>query len=82
MAPLFMQKIRKKFKLGDKVKVSKDGGWRQDFLGTIDSVPENAMTRQGQEYAYMVKFDEPQDDLSEDGPYIASQILSKFLTKI
>ena len=82
MAPLFMKRIRKNFKLGDKVKVSKEGGWQQDFLGSIDSLRENIETQQGEELAYMVKFDEPQHDLSDNGPYASSQILTRYLTKI
>ncbi len=68
--------------MGDRVKVSAEGGWRKDFLGVIGSEPKPEQTLQGLDLIYLVSFDTPQHDLSEDGPYVAAEILSCYLTRL
>lgn len=68
--------------MNDRVKVSSEGGWRENFFGKIISEPQSIQTRQGEDFFYWVEFDVPQHDLSEDGPYSMAQILSKYLDKI
>jgi len=67
--------------IGAVVEVSAEGGWRTDCQGKVKCGPEPVETRQGVDYFYWVEFDEPQHDLSDDGPYEAAQILSRYLTK-
>ena len=76
------QELRKSFRIGDRVKVSLAGGWRKDFFGEIICGPESVQTLQGEDYFYWVDFDAPQHDLSEDGPYVKAQILSRYLEKV
>ncbi len=74
--------MRQDFAIGTRVMVSAiSGGWRDDCLGVISSAPESIQTVQGVDYSYWVKFDTPQHDLSNDGPYYKAQILSRCLTK-
>ena len=64
------------FSLGDRVVVSgRCAGWRYDASGVICSGPEPVQIVQGEDYWYMVTFDTPQHDLSDDGPYYKAQIL-------
>ncbi len=55
-------------------------GWRTNFNGTICGEAESVQTVQGEDYWYLVEFDTPQHDLSNDGPYYKAQILSRCLT--
>jgi hypothetical protein len=55
------------------------GGWRNDSHGVIVAAPEPVQTVQGEDYFYLVQFDSPQHDLSDDGPYSTAQILSRCL---
>ncbi|MGH1487723.1 MAG: hypothetical protein ACRBCI_16045 [Cellvibrionaceae bacterium] len=71
--------MRKNLIKGAKVKVSSKGGWAQDSTAAITSDPESVNTRQGEDYFYWVKFETPQHDLSNDGPYESAQILSRYL---
>lgn len=76
------KKQKRSFDIGDRVEVSKEGGWKNNFTAQVTGGPDSIRTRQGEDYYYWVEFDEPQDDLSEDGPYESAQILSRYLTKI
>ncbi|NYE29683.1 hypothetical protein HDE78_002649 [Rhodanobacter sp. K2T2] len=81
-APYSPYAMRQDFAIGTRVMVSAiGGGWRDDCLGVISSAPESIQTLQGVDYSYWVKFDTPQHDLSNDGPYYKAQILSRCLTK-
>lgn len=84
---VFMRKRRrapgsKKLRVGDRVRVSADAGWRQDAFGVVQYERGLIRTRQGIDQFYFVRFDTPQDDLSEDGPYLGGEILSRHLTKL
>ncbi|WP_410210958.1 hypothetical protein [Aquirhabdus sp.] len=72
--------LKQKFQSGDKVLVSARAGWSSDSVGTINGLPELVETLQGEDFYYWVKFDEPQHDLSVDGPYDTAQILSRSLS--
>ena len=73
--------MKQDFSMGTRVLVSAVcGGWRNDCLAVISSTPESIQTVQGEDYSYWVKFDTPQHDLSNDGPYYKAQILSRCLT--
>ena len=52
-----MKEIRRKFRINEKVIVSSEGGWKNDFTGTITDGPESVETRQGEDYYYWVDFD-------------------------
>jgi hypothetical protein len=68
------------FALGARVMVAATcAGWRQDCLGVVVSTAEKVETVQGEEHLYWVKFDTPQHDLSDDGPYDRAQVLSRCL---
>lgn len=71
----------KKLSTGESVIVSSKGGWANDFKGTVEGEPETIETKQGEELAYWVKFNEPQHDISDDGPYRKAQILTRYLSK-
>ena len=78
-APQVAVIMHKDFQVGARVRVSAEDGWRQDFTGRVVSGPESINTRQGEDYWYIVRFDTPQDDLSDDGPYFMAQILSRYI---
>jgi hypothetical protein len=62
--------------IGTRVLISaRCAGWRNDVHGVICGGPEPVETMQGPDYFYWVKFDSPQHDLSDDGPYDKAQIL-------
>jgi hypothetical protein len=72
---------------GTRVTVIQDsiwrGPWRQEFRGTVDSMgaPEavsHPKARPG-ELAYWVKFDEPQYDADDMGPYRKASIWARYL---
>jgi len=68
------------FEPGSRVRVSATcAGWRTDFNGTICGGAESVWTVQGEDYWYLVEFDTPQHDLSDDGPYYKAQILGRCL---
>jgi hypothetical protein len=73
--------LKRLFRVGERVWVRAAGGWRKDFPGVIASLPEPVQTRQGEDFFYCVDFEAPQDDLSEDGPYVRAQILSRYLDR-
>jgi hypothetical protein len=60
-----------------------DGPWKREFTGTIDSLgtpePVQHPLAQVGETNYWVRFDEPQFDSSDDGPYRKAQIWSRYL---
>ena len=73
--------------VGTRVRVIKDeacdGPWREVFTGTIDDTitPQHVahpMVHPG-ELEYSVRFDEPQMDCSEDGPYRKAVIWARYL---
>jgi hypothetical protein len=75
---------------GARVRVIKDpnwnGPWRQEFDGTINDLqpPElvkHPMANSG-EYAYFVKFDEPQMDHTNLGPYSIAQVWDRYRVPI
>jgi hypothetical protein len=69
------------------------GPWRQEFLGTIvgskvpfgvvdlatSTHPNVADADRGPMRQFFVRFDEPQDDNSDDGPYSHAVIWEKYL---
>jgi len=60
-----------------------DGPWREVFTGTIDDTitPQlvtHPMAHVG-EFEYSVRFDEPQMDSSEDGPYRKAVIWARYI---
>lgn len=71
--------------LGTRVRVIKaedwDGPWRQVFTGTIDETISPQLLGEGRpgELEYSVRFDEPQMDWSEDGPYRKAVIWARYL---
>lgn len=73
-------RLKRRLEIGCKVEVSAEGGWAKNCVATVESGPESVETRQGEDYFYWVVFDEPQHDLSDDGPYESAQILSRYLT--
>lgn len=73
---------------GTRVRVRRDptygpGPWPAEPLGTItDAFEPHAVgvsTTAGNEWTYMILFDEPQRDVDGDGPYRASQVLARYL---
>jgi hypothetical protein len=71
---------------GTRVRVIKsqewDGPWRQVFTATIDeTISPRLVGPPGHpgELEYSVRFDEPQMDWSEDGPYRKAVIWSRYL---
>lgn len=79
---IFTPGMRKHFESGERVSVSAKGGWSSDFHGVISGGPDSVNTRQGEDFFYWVRFDTPQHDLSEDGPYEEAHILSRYLTYV
>ncbi|MGH1375180.1 MAG: hypothetical protein ACRBCK_02430 [Alphaproteobacteria bacterium] len=67
------------FQIGDKVIVSKDGGWKNDCSGVICSAPEPIDTLKGPENFYWVRFDQPEQDVNGDDEYIKAQVLSCYI---
>jgi len=74
-----VMRMDKIFNDGQKVTVLKVGGWKNDFSGVVCGSPETIETVDGDEFCYFIKFDEPQHDLSNDGPYKKAQILDRFI---
>lgn len=64
-----------------RVQVLPEDGWPGSPTGTIVYGPTQKMTlRNGsQDWFYCVKFEEPTQDTSPDGPYTAAEILSQYL---
>jgi hypothetical protein len=70
------------FAIGARVWVSAScAGWRSDSLGTVVDMPEAVQTVRGEDHFYWVRFDSPQHDLSDDGPYDRAQVLGCCLTR-
>ena len=79
--PYIPFQMRQVLTMGARVLVSATcGGWRNDSRGVISSAPDSVQTVQGEDYFYLVLFDTPQHDLSNDGPYYKAQVLSRCLT--
>ncbi|MEZ0223357.1 MAG: hypothetical protein ACAH83_02300 [Alphaproteobacteria bacterium] len=74
-----MISLQKKFVIGDRVIVNKEGGWKRNCLGTICGGPEDVKILQGSEYYYWVKFDEPEQDINGPHEYSKAQILSQYI---
>jgi hypothetical protein len=75
---------------GARVRVTKDdswdGPWRQAFTGTVDEtvtprLVENRLARPG-ELEYSVRFDEPQNDVTDLGSYRKAVIWARYLERI
>jgi hypothetical protein len=67
------------FEAGDRVRIQGDPfGFEDGTMGTIaSSTPHIFVRDDGRRlFSYLVKFDEPQDDGSGDGPYSAASILA------
>lgn len=75
-------RLKQEFSSGARVVVSAAGGWKRDALGTVKGPPEVTETVQGEGFTYWIEFDEPQHDLSDDGPYGKAQVLSLYLRPI
>jgi len=71
----------KYFKLGTRVVVSSEGGWKNDFSGTICSEAEPVETLQGNENFFWVEFEEPQEDINGSEKYTRAQILSCYINE-
>jgi hypothetical protein len=58
-----------------------DGPWQRVFTGTIDQTisPQPVGEDRPGELEYSVRFDEPQMDWSEDGPYRNAVIWARYL---
>jgi hypothetical protein len=67
------------FKVKDRVVVRSTGGWRADFVGTVETLAEPAGTVGHDDHTYFIRFDYPQFDLDGDGPYRGAQILGRHL---
>ena len=83
MFHIFKKKVGKKFNVGDKVIISKDGGWKENYTGTISGkvgISGLQETRLGLMYMYWIEFDNDAYDTDEDGPYYKAQILSMYLS--
>ena len=83
MFSIFKRKQGEKFKIGDKVTVSKSGGWKENYSGTVSGLAgENGLqkTRQGLVYMYWIDFDGDAYDIDGDGPYYKSEVLSIYLS--
>ena len=80
-------------KIGSRIKISENYHWAKNAIGTISEPPEiivelsdnwkdNVRTIQslkGILHFYWIKFDEPQIDSADDGPYHEAEIDSAFL---
>jgi len=71
--------LKQEFSPNTRVIVASAGGWRKDAPGTIKGAPEITQIIQGEAFTYWIEFDEPQHDLSDDGPYRKAQVLSLYL---
>ncbi len=71
--------MMKEFKLGDRVRISFEGGWKNSFPGIVCGGPDPVQTVKGPEYFYWVQFDEPQEDNNGPDKYDKAQILSCYL---
>jgi hypothetical protein len=71
------------FKVGARVRVPAEAGWRQSFTGTIaDRAPRPITTTAGEDLFYWVEFDEGQYDGDGDGPYSDGEVLGSYLAAI
>jgi len=68
-----------KFAVGDRVLVSRHGGWKRNCLGTVVAGPEQTETRLGPDSLYWIEFDRPEEDMSGGHGYTNAQILSSYL---
>ncbi|GAA0905825.1 hypothetical protein Vau01_121760 [Virgisporangium aurantiacum] len=72
---------------GARVRVVKDpdwdGPWRREFLGVVGDLAAPELVRHYQarpdELMYWVRFDEPEFDHTDDGPYRKAQIWGRYL---
>ncbi len=83
----------KLFSAGTRVTISEEHGWAKGAEGTITEPPSVVrkragnwrglsrclQTSKGAEINYWVYFDQPQDDIEEDGPFIGGEINSRYL---
>jgi len=74
--------MQKRFSIGERVVVSKEGGWKRNCVGTICGGPEDIKTLQGPEYFYWVKFDNPEQDVNDAHEYSKGQILSQYINRL
>lgn len=78
-----------KLKVGARVRVRKDpqfgpGPWPAEPPGVLVAGPDGAPfcmvdTQRGPQRSFWVRFDEPQFDADDDGPYEQSQVLETYL---
>ena len=83
MFRLFKKKVGKKFNIGDRVVVSSEGGWKEDYDGIVVGkvgISGLQKTRMGMMYMYWVEFECDAYDTDNDGPYDKAQILSIYLS--
>jgi hypothetical protein len=71
--------MMKEFQIGDRVRVSSEGGWKNTCLGIVCGGPEPIETMKGPENFYWVQFDEPQEDVNCPDKYYKAQILSCYI---
>lgn len=91
-----MNEITKKFKIGTKIKIIEDCGFKAGATGTINYPPDvEIITEQfnnnffrkdefleEEKIFVWVVFDEPQRDSNGDGPYDEAEINTKYLALI
>jgi hypothetical protein len=85
MFSIFKKKVGKQFEIGDRVVVSKDGGWKDNYTGKVVGLAgDNGLqkTRLGLVYMYWIKFDGDAFDIDNDGPYLESEVLSIYLSNV
>ena len=79
---IFRKAGGKKFHIGDKVIVSTEGGWKENYTGVVAAkvgLTGKVKTRKGLIYMYWIDFDDEAYDLDGDGPYYKAQVLSLYL---
>ena len=84
MFGLFKRKLGKKLQIGDTVIVSKEGGWKENYTGTVvGPAGDNGLqsTKLGMVYIYWIRFDDDAYDIDGDGPYSKSEVLGLYLSK-
>jgi len=58
------------------------GPWPDEPSGMIKGPPTIVTTTSGSERSYWVEFDQPQHDVDGGGPYVASQVLERYIESV
>ena len=70
------------FEIGQRVLVTRHGGWMNDFSGTVTAGPESTDTLLGPENLWWVEFDSTQEDTDGGYQYWKAQILGSYLQRV